>query len=137
MENIRWDYFNEGQGLIESVERYRIKYGYYPEAVLADKLYRNRKNMEYCKEHGIRLSGSRLGRPPKDEKRRKGTKNLNIRTHAKETRWKTNLEKEREDTHFFSISDGNLHQKKFALLFVVNISLLNFRVFLFISKPYL
>ncbi len=76
IEKISWDNFNEGQGLIESVERYRAKYGYYPESVLADKLYRNRKNLEYCKEHGIRLSGPRLGRPPKDEKKTKEHKKL-------------------------------------------------------------
>ncbi|AET66808.1 transposase family protein [Desulfosporosinus orientis DSM 765] len=35
----------------------------YPEAVLADKIYRNRKNLAYCKKHNIRLSGPKLGRP--------------------------------------------------------------------------
>jgi transposase, IS5 family len=30
---------------------------------LADRIYRNRDNLAYCKEHGIRLSGPRLGRP--------------------------------------------------------------------------
>ena len=33
----------------------------------ADKIYRNRKNLEYCKEKGIRLSGPALGRPKKVE----------------------------------------------------------------------
>lgn len=65
IENLSWDNFNEGITLIESIERYREKFGYYPEAVLADKIYRNRENLGYCKEHGIRLSGPRLGRPPK------------------------------------------------------------------------
>jgi hypothetical protein len=27
--------------------------------------YRTRENLRYCKEHGIRLSGPKLGRPPK------------------------------------------------------------------------
>jgi len=31
----------------------------------ADAIYRNRTNLQYCKSTGIRLSGSRLGRPPK------------------------------------------------------------------------
>ena len=33
-------------------------------------IYRNRDNMHYCKLHGIRLSGPKLGRPPlvKDKK---------------------------------------------------------------------
>ena len=39
--------------------------GFYPESVHTDKIYRNRKNIRYCKKHGIRLSGPRLGRPPK------------------------------------------------------------------------
>lgn len=31
--------------LIESVERYRKRYGYYPEAVQTDKIYRIRENL--------------------------------------------------------------------------------------------
>ena len=58
-----WDNFAEGVTLIESVEKFREMHGVYPEAVLADKTYRNRENLDYCKEHGIRLSGPRLGRP--------------------------------------------------------------------------
>lgn len=34
--------------------------------VLVDKIYRNRKNINYCKLRGIRLSGLTLGRPKKD-----------------------------------------------------------------------
>ena len=34
--------------------------------MLADKIYRNRVNLQFCKEHGIHLSGPRLGRPPAD-----------------------------------------------------------------------
>jgi len=33
--------------------------------VLADKIYRNRDNLKYCKEKKTRLSGPRLDRPPK------------------------------------------------------------------------
>jgi len=76
IEKISWDNFNESTGLRASVERYKAKYGCYPEAILADKLYRNRKNLAYCKERGIRLSGPRLGRPPKDEKKNKAHKKL-------------------------------------------------------------
>lgn len=36
----------------------------------------------------------------KMKKRRKSTKSLNIWTHVKETRWKANSEKGREDTHW-------------------------------------
>ena len=31
--------------------------------VLTDQIYRTRENRSYCKEHGIRLSGPKLGRP--------------------------------------------------------------------------
>ncbi|MDD4700267.1 MAG: transposase [Oscillospiraceae bacterium] len=34
---------------------------------MADTIYRNRENRKFCKEHGIRLSGLRLGRPKVDE----------------------------------------------------------------------
>jgi IS5 family transposase len=67
IEQVQWDPFNEGQKLQETVEAYRDRYGYYPEAVLADKLYRTRENLQYCKELGIRLSGPKLGRPRKNE----------------------------------------------------------------------
>lgn len=67
IEQMQWDSFNEGQTLIEAVEAYRERYGYYPEAVLADKLYRTRANLQYCRKLGIRLSGPRLGRPAKTE----------------------------------------------------------------------
>ncbi len=33
---------------------------------LSDKIYRNRDNLNYCKERGIRLSGPALGRPEKN-----------------------------------------------------------------------
>ena len=41
-----------------------MRFGYYPEAIIADTIYRNRDNLRYCKEKGIRLSGPQLGRPP-------------------------------------------------------------------------
>ena len=69
IERQSFENFNEGVSLIESVERYRKIHGCYPEAVLADQIYRNRENLAYCKEHGIRLSGPRLGRPGKDAER--------------------------------------------------------------------
>ena len=36
------------------------------ERILADKIYQNRNNLAYCREHRIRLSGPSLGRPKKD-----------------------------------------------------------------------
>lgn len=34
---------------------------------MADKIFRNRKNLQYCIKHNIRLSGPRLGRPTSTE----------------------------------------------------------------------
>ena len=50
---------------------FREREGHYPSRILADKIYRNRENLNYCKEHGIRLSGPALGRPQKGETRDK------------------------------------------------------------------
>lgn len=71
VDRISWDAYNESGDLIGQIESYRERFGHYPESVHADKIYRNRANRKYCKEHGIRLSGPALGRPPaQPEKRR-------------------------------------------------------------------
>jgi len=57
-----WDSYNEGSDLIEQIETYRRRFGCYPESVHVDKIYRTRENRAYCKKHGIRMSGSPLGR---------------------------------------------------------------------------
>ena len=66
MEHLSFDNFNEGTTLIASVENFKQRFGHYPDAVLADKIYRNRDNLAYCKKNHIRLSGPPLGRPTKD-----------------------------------------------------------------------
>ena len=66
IDRLSWEPYNESEDLIPQVEKYRERFGYYPESVHADKIYRNRANLQYCAEHGIRLSGPRLGRPLKD-----------------------------------------------------------------------
>ena len=67
LEYWSFDAYNEATKLIETIERFKTREGHYPERVLADKIYRNRENLSYCKLHGIRLSGPALGRPKKDE----------------------------------------------------------------------
>ena len=69
LEYWSFDAYNEATKLVETIERYRAREGHYPERVLADKIYRNRENLSYCKLHGIRLSGPALGRPRRDEQR--------------------------------------------------------------------
>lgn len=57
------DAYNENTVLKEAAERFRERTGHYPERILADQIYRTRENRKYCKMHGIRLSGPKLGRP--------------------------------------------------------------------------
>ena len=63
IEKISFEAYNESTCLTEAVERFKERTGYYPNRVLADQIYRTRANRNYCKEHGIRLSGPKLGRP--------------------------------------------------------------------------
>ncbi len=60
-----WDNYNEGADLVEQIKRYQRRFGFYPESVHVDKIYRTRSNRAFCKTHGIRMSGPPLGRPPK------------------------------------------------------------------------
>ena len=69
LERFSYNAYNEACYLIEAVEAYKERHGHYPKKVLADQIYRNRANRRYCKEHGIQLSGPRLGRKPADEER--------------------------------------------------------------------
>ena len=66
LEKLSFDAYNESDVLIGAIERYRERTGHYPERALADKIYRNRENLAFCRLHGIRLSGPSLGRPKKN-----------------------------------------------------------------------
>src|SRR5699024_6151531 len=70
MENLDWDNYNEGTTLQESAERYKSRFGHYPEATLADQIYRQRENRQYCQEKGIRRRVPALGRPSKEKAER-------------------------------------------------------------------
>ena len=65
---LSWDAYNESQDLVKAAEQYKVRHGRYPERILADKIFRTRQNLQYCKEHGIHMNGRPLGRPPKDTK---------------------------------------------------------------------
>jgi hypothetical protein len=71
IEHLDWEAFNEGVLLKEHLDAYKENYGYYPKAVEVDKIYRNRDNRAFCKEHNIRMSGPSLGRPRAGEKKEK------------------------------------------------------------------
>ena len=69
VDTISFDAYNEGTELQEQINKYKKRFGYYPESVHADQIYRNRKNRIFCKDLKIRLSGPKLGRPTKDEEK--------------------------------------------------------------------
>jgi hypothetical protein len=69
VDRISWDAYNESCDLKDQAEKYRERFGYYPESIHADKIYRTRENRKYCKKHGIRLSGPPLGRPPAEKEK--------------------------------------------------------------------
>lgn len=66
IERLDFEPFNESEGFWQAVARYQERYGCYLERIPADKIYRNRQTLTFCKEHGIRLSGPALGKPPKN-----------------------------------------------------------------------
>ena len=57
--------------MIEQIEGYRQRLGFYPASVHVDQIYRTRANRRYCKEKGIRLSGPPLGKPIREAALRK------------------------------------------------------------------
>jgi hypothetical protein len=70
VDRISWDAYNESGDLIEQAEKYKERYGFYPESIHADQIYRTRGNRKFCKKYGIRLSGPPLGRPSADKEKR-------------------------------------------------------------------
>ena len=66
IERLDFEPFQESEDFWRVMARYRERYGCYPERVLADKIYRNRQTLAFCKEHRIRLSGPALGKPPEN-----------------------------------------------------------------------
>ncbi|MBK9255362.1 MAG: IS5 family transposase [Saprospiraceae bacterium] len=63
IDELNWEAFNEGTRLKLSVENYKRRLGYYPQKVLADKIYCTRENRNFLKEMGIELRAKPLGRP--------------------------------------------------------------------------
>ncbi|MDZ7605181.1 MAG: hypothetical protein U5K79_06250 [Cyclobacteriaceae bacterium] len=63
LDTISWDAFNESSAMMDYMEHYRQRFGYYPEKVLADQIYCTRENRRKLKELDIRLIAKPLGRP--------------------------------------------------------------------------
>lgn len=66
LHRISWDPYNEAEDLIAQAKKYKQEHGCYPERICADRIYINTKNRNFCTRNKIRLSGKRLGRPPRD-----------------------------------------------------------------------
>ena len=66
LRRISWDPYNEAEDLIPQAKKYKQEYVCYPERICADRIYINTKNRNFCTRNDIRLSGKRLGRPPKN-----------------------------------------------------------------------
>lgn len=66
VDRLSYGPYNEGKDLKAQAMAYRRRHGHYPEVICADQIYRTRANRAFCKLHGIRLSGPRLGRPKND-----------------------------------------------------------------------
>jgi hypothetical protein len=62
VEKIGWDNYNESCDFKEQIEAYRQRFGFYPESVHVDKIYRTAENRRFCKANGVRISGPALGR---------------------------------------------------------------------------
>ena len=63
LDELSWDAFNEGSHMMDYVEKYRKRFGFYPREVLADQIYCTRINRAALKEKGIKLLAKPLGRP--------------------------------------------------------------------------
>ncbi len=63
LDTISWDAFNEASFMMDYIEQYKERFGYYPEKVLADQIYCTRENRRKLKELEIRLLAKPLGRP--------------------------------------------------------------------------
>lgn len=69
VDRLSFDAYNEGaeEEFQSAVENFHKRFGFWPQRILADKIYRNKRNKAFCMEHGIRMSGPKVGRPGKDD----------------------------------------------------------------------
>ena len=63
LDELSWDAFNEGNHMMDYIQKYRKRFGCYPREVLADQIYCTRANRAALKELGIKLLAKPLGRP--------------------------------------------------------------------------
>ena len=84
IERLSFDAFNEATDFFAAVEGYRKEHGFYPARVLADKIYRNREIMVWCKGRNIQMTGPVLGRPPKNPVSYTHLQQINDRSYSAE-----------------------------------------------------
>jgi IS5 family transposase len=68
IDQFSWDAFNEGSHLKESIDKYKIRHGYYLVEVSVDQIFCTRSNRKMLNDLNIKLIGRKLGRPPKSGK---------------------------------------------------------------------
>jgi hypothetical protein len=63
LDQLSWDAFNEGSHMMDYIQKYKKRFGFYPQEVLADQIYCTRANRAALKDLGIKLLAKPLGRP--------------------------------------------------------------------------
>lgn len=71
LDRVSWDNYHEAADLPLQVERFKKRFGCYPEKVITDRIYRTRENRAYLDDRKIQFSAKPLGRPPKMTKENK------------------------------------------------------------------
>jgi hypothetical protein len=62
LERLSFDPYHEGENLISAILKYYTTYGYYPEEVMVDHLYRTKENIKFCNDLNIKIIGAPLGK---------------------------------------------------------------------------
>ncbi len=76
VDRLSFDAYNECGDLIGQAVAYHRRTGHWPASIHADKIYRTRENLAWCKAREIRFSGPMLGRRPVDAKIRRENQKL-------------------------------------------------------------
>lgn len=63
IDHLGWEAYNEGNLLMDSVSKYKNRFGFYPAEVLVDQIYCSRDNRKQLKLLDIKLIAKPLGRP--------------------------------------------------------------------------
>jgi hypothetical protein len=66
VDHFSWDAYNESEDMKVHVEKYVERFGCLPVKCYADRIYMNRANRKWLKEHCIQAAGKPLGRPTKE-----------------------------------------------------------------------